>query len=60
MSAVPELFHTFCIVDISLSQTQASASHFYTPAHSMYQEVENILNDSIVCSSSIVPYIFQR
>ena len=55
MSAVPELFHTFCIVDISLSQAQASASQFYTPAHSLYQEVKIILSDSIL---SAVPVLF--
>ena len=55
MSAVPELFHTFCIVDISLSQAQASASQFYTPAQSLYQEVEIILSDSIL---SAVPVLF--
>ena len=56
MSAFPALFHTYCIYDnISLSQTQASASQFYTPANSMCQEVEIMLNDSIL---SAVPALF--
>ena len=42
MSAVPVLFHTFCIDDnISLSQVQASASQFYTPAQSMLPRSRN-------------------
>ena len=56
MSAVPVLFNTFYIDDnISFSQAQASASQFYTPADSMYQEVKIILNYSIL---SAVPTLF--
>ena len=58
MSAVPELLHTFCIVDISLSQAQASASQFYTPAHSLYQEVEIILSDSILSAVQVLFHTF--
>ena len=61
LSAVPVLLHVLYIDDnISLSQAQASASQFYTWAHSMYmyQEVEIVLSDAacILYSPSIVPY----
>ena len=40
LSTVVVMFHKFCKNDnISFPQAQASASQFYTPAHSMYQEV---------------------
>ena len=51
LSSVAVLFHSMecmeSIHNISFSQAQASASQFYTPEQSMYQEVEIILSDSI-------------
>ena len=58
LSLLPVSFHTFCIDDnISLSKAQTSASQFYTPAHSMYQEVETIVNDT-ACFLCTVPVLF--
>ena len=41
-----------------LSQAQANASQFYTPAHGMYQEVEIILNDSILSAFQALFHTF--
>ena len=54
LTSVSVLFHTFFIDDkISLSQAQASARQFSTPADSMYQELEIILNDSILSAVAV-------
>ena len=59
MILFPALFHIFCKDDIiSLSQAQASARQFYTSAHSMYQELEIILNDSILSAVAVLFHTF--
>ena len=53
------MFHTLFIIDeISLSQAQASASQFSTPAHSMYQELELILSDSLLSAVAVLFHTF--
>ena len=59
LSAFPTLFHTFCIDDnISFFHAQASASQFYTPAHSMYQEVEIIIRSSFLSAVALLFHTF--
>ena len=43
---------------MSLSQAQASASQFYTSAHSMDQESEIILYDSILSAVQVFSHTF--
>ena len=50
-SIVPYILHRW---QHFFSQAQASASQFFTPAHSMYQEVEVILNYSFLSAVAVI------
>ena len=58
MILFPALFHTFCKDDNISLPPQAGASQFYTPAHSMYQEVEIILSSSFLSSVAVLFHTF--
>ena len=59
LSVVPALFHIFCIdLNISFFQAQACASQFYTLAQGMYQELEIILNGSILSIFQVLFHTF--